>query len=252
MRCDLHVHSWYSGHGDVPLLEQLGRECYSDPLAVYETARRRGMDLVTLTDHDTIEGALRLAHLPDAFVSEELTLQLDGGRTLHLNVYGIDERQHYRLQARRRDPAALFAFLAEQQIPAAVNHPFSALTGARTTVPRARSREQFLAGLRAGLSVPCGRSGSYARLTTEAARILAAGYAGAGRDLLAGRASYLRVGLGAVLVPLLPLVPLLTLAVYARELRFGASLYRAFQAAYGEKRSDAGRAPVRVFLGEAA
>jgi len=59
MRCDLHVHSWYSGHGDVPVLEHLGRECYSDPLAVYETARRRGMDLVTLTDHDTIEGALR-------------------------------------------------------------------------------------------------------------------------------------------------------------------------------------------------
>jgi hypothetical protein len=63
MRCDLHVHSWYSGRAELPVLERVGRECYSEPLDVYERARRRGMDLVTLTDHDTIEGALALAHL---------------------------------------------------------------------------------------------------------------------------------------------------------------------------------------------
>ena len=309
MRSDLHVHSWYSGRTDVPVLDHVGRECYSDPHAVYERARRRGMDLVTLTDHDTIEGGLRLAHLRDTFVSEELTLQLDEGRTLHLNAYGIDERQHQRLQARRRDPESLFAFLAEQQIPAAVNHLFSALTGDRhvadlrlplgrlpliealngampeshnerarlvgrasgmapvggsdahslahvarafTTVPGARSREDFLAGLRVGLSVPSGRSGSYARLTSEVSRILAAGYADAGRDLFAGRAAPFRVALCAALAPLLPLVPLFTLAVYARELRFGACQFRAFQAACARPRPRAARAPIRVSFGEAA
>src|SRR6185503_12063049 len=71
LRCDLHVHSRHSGPATLPLLGRLADECYSEPEQVYEQARRRGMDLVTLTDHDTIEGALRLAGRPDTFVSEE-------------------------------------------------------------------------------------------------------------------------------------------------------------------------------------
>lgn len=89
MRCDLHVHSWYSGRAGVPVLDHLGRECYSDPLEVHERARLRGMDLVTLTDHDTVEGAMRLVHRDECFLSEELTVHLAGGRQLHVNVFGI-------------------------------------------------------------------------------------------------------------------------------------------------------------------
>jgi predicted metal-dependent phosphoesterase TrpH len=291
MRCDLHVHSWYSGRTEIPVLERVGRECYSHPLDVYERARRRGMDLVTLTDHDTIEGALSLVHLPDTFVSEEVTVFLDWGRRLHVNVFGLDERQHRSLQARRHDFESFLAFLAEQRLPASVNHLFSALTGAReladlrqplgrlpliealsgampeghnerarlvgreagmapvggsdahslahvarafTTVPGARTKEEFLGGLRTGLTVPSGRSGSYARLTGEVARIFAAGYAEAGRDLLAGALSAsLRVAASLAMAPLLPLIPLFTLGVYAHERRFGARHFRAFQEAFG-------------------
>jgi hypothetical protein len=223
VRCDLHVHSWFSGRAEVPVLEHVGRECYSDPLEVYERAVRRGMDLVTLTDHDTIEGALLLAHLPNAFVSEEVTVLLDGGRRqLHVNVFGIDERQHRAIQARRRDPEALFAWLAEQRVPAAVNHLFSALTGERT-----------LADLRTGLTVPVGRSGSYARLTTEVARIFAAGYAETWRDLRRGAFSPLRAAASLAMAPFLPLIPLFTLGVYAHERRFGARHFRDFQEAFG-------------------
>ena len=132
MRCDLHVHSRYSGPADLPVLRHVGRECYSEPEAVYEPALRRGMDLVTLTDHDSIEGALRLAHLPDTFVSEELTLHLDGGRQLHLGVFDITR------EAARGDPGAaarpggpLRLPASRSGIPACVNHLFSALTGAR-------------------------------------------------------------------------------------------------------------------------
>jgi predicted metal-dependent phosphoesterase TrpH len=309
MRCDLHVHSWYSGDAGVPVLEQLGRECYSDPLEVYEQARRRGMDLVTLTDHDTIEGALRLAHLPDCFVGEEVTLELEAGRELHVNVFGIDERQHQKLQSRRRDPDAFFALVAEERIPAAVNHLFSALTGERlladlrlplgrlplvealngampehhnerarlvgraagmapvggsdahslahvarafTTVPGARDKHEFLAGLRAGMSVPSGRSGSYARLTSEVARVLAAGYADAVRELASGQGSPLRLSMAAALLPILPLLPLVTLGIYARELRFGARQFSAFQTAYGWRPPQRQQAPLGVSLGEAA
>ena len=43
MRADLHVHSRYSGRTDLPVRRHLGPECYSEPEAVYELARRRGM-----------------------------------------------------------------------------------------------------------------------------------------------------------------------------------------------------------------
>ena len=48
-------------------------ECATPPEEVYELAKRRGMDFVTITDHDTIDGALAIADRPDVFVSEELT-----------------------------------------------------------------------------------------------------------------------------------------------------------------------------------
>jgi len=290
MRCDLHVHSWYSGRADVPVLEHVGRECYSDPLEVYERAVARGMDLVTLTDHDTIEGALRLVHLPNAFVSEEVTVSLPGGRQLHVNVFDLDERQHAEIQARREDAEALFAWLAENDVPASVNHPFSALTGARepadlrlpvarlplietlngampeghnegarlvsraaglasvggsdahslahvarafTTVAGARSRQEFLDGLRRGLTVPAGRSGSYRRLTSEVTRVFAAGYRETAGDLARNTAPWLRVTASAALLPLLPLIPLFTLGVYLHELRFGSSQLRRFQKTFG-------------------
>src|SRR5215472_6210169 len=98
MRCDLHVHSLYSGAVGLPLLRHLGRECYSEPMDVYWTALGRGMDLVTLTDHDTIEGALEVARLPHFFISEEVTCVLAGGRRLHLGVFDLNERRHERIQ----------------------------------------------------------------------------------------------------------------------------------------------------------
>ena len=61
MRCDLHVHSARSGPVDVRPFARVANESYVEPLAVYEQARRRGMNLFTLTDHDTIAGVLELA-----------------------------------------------------------------------------------------------------------------------------------------------------------------------------------------------
>lgn len=134
MRCDLHVHTLHSGPVDLPGLRHLSRECYSEPMEVYETAKRRGMDLVTITDHDTVSGALQLAHLPDFIVGEEVTVELDMGRQIHLGVWDLDGKRHEQLQARRCDPESLFAWLAEHRVPACVNHPFSPLTGARDPV----------------------------------------------------------------------------------------------------------------------
>ena len=50
-------------------------ECATPPEEVYELAKRRGMDFVTITDHVTIDGAMEIADRPGTFVSEELTAQ---------------------------------------------------------------------------------------------------------------------------------------------------------------------------------
>ena len=56
------------------------------------------------------------------------------------------------------------------------SHTLANVARAFTTVAGARNKAEFLAGLRRGLTVPCGRSGTYARLTAEVGRIFAAGY----------------------------------------------------------------------------
>ena len=72
MRVDLHVHSRFSRHPSQWFLKKIGcPESFTDPLKIYQNARRSGMSLVTIADHNTIEGALEIAHLPDTFISEE-------------------------------------------------------------------------------------------------------------------------------------------------------------------------------------
>src|SRR5262245_11264220 len=131
MRCDLHVHSKHSGSVNLPLLRHVGRECYSEPADIYLAAFRREMDLVTISDHDTIAGALELARLPHAFVSEEVTCAIGKGRVLHVGVFDLSESQHAAIGSRRSDAESLFAYLAEQRLPCCVNHLFSPLTGPR-------------------------------------------------------------------------------------------------------------------------
>ena len=131
MRCDLHVHSLHSGKSTTAFLGYICRESYSPPSEVYARLKRRGMDLVTLSDHDSIAGAEELRRYPDFFASEEVTCTMPSGTTIHVNVFDVAERQHVELQRRRRDLPALLAYLGEQQLLFALNHVFSSLTGAR-------------------------------------------------------------------------------------------------------------------------
>jgi predicted metal-dependent phosphoesterase TrpH len=115
----------------LPVIKSFCRECYSIPEEVYEKLKRRGMDLVTVTDHDSVGSADSLQRYPDFFLSEEVTCRMPSGTEAHLGVYDIDERQHQEIQARRDDLVRLLAYLKEQQIVFSLNHPFSSLTGRR-------------------------------------------------------------------------------------------------------------------------
>ena len=63
---DLHVHSKYSKRPSQWVLQKIGcPESFTEPLTIYNQAKSRGMDLVTITDHNTIE-ARSLVHRPPA------------------------------------------------------------------------------------------------------------------------------------------------------------------------------------------
>jgi predicted metal-dependent phosphoesterase TrpH len=115
----------------IPGLRGICRESYNDPLAVYERLKELGMDLVTVTDHDSIEAVEALRSRPDFFLSEEVTCTLPSGNQLHVGVYDITERDHIELQRRRHDFESLLAWLEDHDLFFSANHVFSRLTGRR-------------------------------------------------------------------------------------------------------------------------
>lgn len=131
MRCDLHVHTIASGMFTAPGLNLFCRESYNDPAEVYNRLKQKGMSIVTLTDHDSIDGSESLRRFPDFFLSEEVTVRMPSGTEMHLGVYGLSERDHLEIQRRRNDLIALLMYLTERKLFFSVNHVFSGLTGRR-------------------------------------------------------------------------------------------------------------------------
>jgi glycosyltransferase involved in cell wall biosynthesis len=124
-RCDLHVHSKHSNRPSEWILRRLGSpESFMEPAEVYRRCKRRGMRFVTISDHDVIDGALEIAHHPDAFVSCEVTAELPEDHCeIHCLVWGIDEARHREIQALRGNLYELRDYLYDQGIAHAVAHP---------------------------------------------------------------------------------------------------------------------------------
>lgn len=127
-RADLHVHTKHSGvSGTMRFLRS--RDCYSDPFDVYAAAKRRGMDVVTFTDHDSIDGCLeflsRRPDAPDFLIGEEVSCRVPGtGLQVHLGVYGTNETVHADLQSLRANVFDAMGYLRRAGVFFALNHPF--------------------------------------------------------------------------------------------------------------------------------
>jgi hypothetical protein len=107
------------------VLQKIGcPESFTEPLDLYRIARNRGMSLVTITDHNRIEGALEIAHLPGTFISEEVTSYFPSDQCkVHVLVFSIDERQHEDIQKLRNNLYDLVEYLQLQNIIHALAHP---------------------------------------------------------------------------------------------------------------------------------
>jgi glycosyltransferase involved in cell wall biosynthesis len=129
LKVDLHVHSKFSVRPSEWILQKLGcSESYTEPKNLYEIARARGMDHVTITDHNTLAGSLEIAHLKNSFISEEITAYFPEDRCkVHVLAWNITEGNHNDISRYRENIYELVEYLNRQNITHALAHPTFAL-----------------------------------------------------------------------------------------------------------------------------
>jgi predicted metal-dependent phosphoesterase TrpH len=109
------------------------KESYNSPQGVYDRAKARGMDLVAITDHDEIDGAITIADRPDVIVGCEVTAVFPNDEVrVHLGVLGITDTQHREIQRLRHDVRELLPYLKQERIFSTLNHVASRINGAIT------------------------------------------------------------------------------------------------------------------------
>ena len=131
-RADLHLHTSFS-------------DGWPSPAEVVDhVTLETELDVIAVTDHDTIEGALALDSLPDTFISEELTVWFKGEpQAVHVLCYGITPDDHEWLQAHNDDVEACAGYLHDSSITTALAHPFYAMEAPLTARHRRRLAQLF-------------------------------------------------------------------------------------------------------------
>ncbi|WP_456370457.1 glycosyltransferase [Thermodesulfatator atlanticus] len=124
-KADLHVHSrasnkpagWLSTLFECP-------ESYTEPLELYNTLKKKGMDFITITDHNTIDGVLEIAHLPEVFIGCEYTVRFKEEEIdIHVLCYGITEDEHKTLNKLRENVYDFIDYIKEKNIAHTLAHP---------------------------------------------------------------------------------------------------------------------------------
>jgi glycosyltransferase involved in cell wall biosynthesis/predicted metal-dependent phosphoesterase TrpH len=117
-KTDLHVHSRYSNKSSSWALRKFNcPESYTKPEFIYDMAMKKGMDYVTISDHNSINGALEIAHLPGAFISTEVTTYLpEDGCKLHVVALDITEDSFSDIMHLRNNVYELVGYLQKNRL----------------------------------------------------------------------------------------------------------------------------------------
>ena len=133
-RCDLHIHSKFSARSEEWLFRRFDfPDSCTDPAILYDQLRTQGMDFVTITDHDCIDGCLAIAGKPHTFISEQVTTYFPQDPCkIHLLVWGITQSQHDDISVLRSNVFELQKYLSANTIAHAVAHPLYSVNGKLT------------------------------------------------------------------------------------------------------------------------
>lgn len=127
-KADLHVHSSFSNKPTYWALRKFNcPESFTSPEFIYKSAKKAGMDFVTITDHNTITGALEIAHLPGAFISMEATAYFpEDGCKVHVVILDISETVFQDVMRLRKNIYELVCYLSRNKIVHFIAHPLYA------------------------------------------------------------------------------------------------------------------------------
>jgi glycosyltransferase involved in cell wall biosynthesis len=114
-KIDFHLHSYASNVTDYYAANAFAiPESYSDPLKLHPLLKQRDMTLVTLTDHNSIDGVLEMlnAGLPDVFISAEMTTTFpEDGCNIHITIANVTPEQFYEANRLRKNIYEMIMYL---------------------------------------------------------------------------------------------------------------------------------------------
>ena len=117
-KVDFHLHSYASNVTDYYAANAFSLpESYSDPMKIYRLLKERGMTLVTLTDHNSIDGVRELldAGKSDVFISAEMTTTFpEDGCNIHVTVANMTEAQFAEIHRLRTNIYEMIAYVDGQ------------------------------------------------------------------------------------------------------------------------------------------
>ncbi|MBD3239022.1 MAG: glycosyltransferase, partial [Chitinivibrionales bacterium] len=135
-KADMHCHTLHSAHPSEWFLQRLGtRESYTTPEELYRSAKDAGMDFVTITDHNQLDGVLELKqrHPDDVFTGVEVTAYFpEDGCKIHVLVYGLDQAQFRVIDERRHNIYQLSEYIHSQNLAHSVAHATFSINGRLT------------------------------------------------------------------------------------------------------------------------
>ena len=125
-KVDLHVHSKYSPTPSEWFLRHVGmNECYTDIDSVYRMAKSNGMDFVTITDHNTVDGVIKLnqRYPDDTFTGVEITTGFpEDGCKMHVLLYDMTAEQYAHIEQIRSNIYHVRDYITRHNIPHSVAH----------------------------------------------------------------------------------------------------------------------------------
>jgi hypothetical protein len=135
-KADLHCHSIYSEHPSDWFLQRLGaKESYTDPITIYYAAQDAGMDFITITDHNKMDGVLLLKDkFPGKIITgvESTTYFPEDNCKIHILIYGLDEIQFEVINHLRKDIYELRDYLKQENLAHSVAHASYSVNGKLT------------------------------------------------------------------------------------------------------------------------
>ncbi len=135
-KIDMHVHSKYSKHPSEWFLQRIGAaESYTEPGLIYARSKENGMNFITITDHNSIEGALLLkAQFPEEIIvgMEATTYFPEDGCKIHILIFGLNEEQGIEINRIRENIYELRNYIRNENLAYSIAHANYSVNGKLT------------------------------------------------------------------------------------------------------------------------